>query len=396
MPEKLSIKEARKLVLNSQQVFSPSRTGAAIDATYAAIKHLGYIQIDTISVVARAHHHTLWNRNPRYKSIQLDQLLEQRKVFEYWSHAAAYLPIDDFRFSLPRMQTEQGDRGNWLRCEPKIKTEVFQRIRDEGPLMARDFVDPRPGRNGMWDWKPAKHALEQLFMEGVLMTTRRQGFNKVYDLTERVLPPNVVTVVPTPAELARHLINSFLRANGLGLTTEISYLRKGIRPVIQKVSMQMIENGELLEVDVRGQTWLALPQLQEVLSKPLSRSKLKILSPFDNLVIQRKRMRQLFEYDFLIECYVPAPKRKYGYFCLPLVWQGEIIGRMDCKAHRDVGKLEIRGLFLESGKFDLKQLLDALVKELRLFSDFNGCHQIQVSSLADASLQKLLCDQLDR
>ncbi len=383
-------------MLNSQRILSPRRSGKAIEATLEVIRHLGYIQIDTISVVARAHHHTLWNRNPRYQSTQLDQLLEQRKVFEYWSHAAAYLPIEDYKYCLFRMQVARGERGGWLQCEPGIKKQVLKRIRDEGPLMARDFTDPRPGRAGMWDWKPAKIALEQLFMEGQLMTARRQGFHKVYDLTERVLPESVDTRMPNQEEYARHLIHAYLKTNGLGQVAEFGYLRKGIRPTIQIAVDEMLEQGELQLVKVKGEPWLMLPEAINLLEKSLTRSKAKILSPFDNMVIQRKRMRQLFDFDYLIECYVPGPKRQYGYFCLPVVWQGQIVARMDCKAHRDKGVLEVRSLHLEQGKYDPNKLADALISELDAFSKFNGCNKIKVGKVSNRTLETLLRDHSGR
>ena len=158
---------------------------------YQQLKHLGYIQIDTISVVQRAHHHTLWNRNPRYKASQLDQLLADKQVFEYWSHAAAYLPFRDYRFSLPRKYAfASGDQNHWYKRDEQMLKWVLKRIATEGPLMAKDFehtgkrIDP-------WRTKPAKRALEYLFMQGDLMVPYRINFHKVYDLTERVLPESI-------------------------------------------------------------------------------------------------------------------------------------------------------------------------------------------------------------
>ena len=390
MPLELSIDEARKLVLHCQRILSPYQRGNTVDATEQVIGDLGYIQIDTISVIVRAHHHTLWNRNPRYRPEQLDRLLENRKVFEYWSHAAAYLPMRDYRFSLPRMQQEVENPGHWYQRNAKMMKHVMERIRSEGPLMVRDFADPRPGKTAMWDWKPAKIALEQLFMEGSLMTTRRQGFHKVYDFPENVLPGNIDTTTPTQEELARFLIRSFLSAHGLGNVAEIAYLRKGMRPLITQVAKEMLAAGELHDVKAADARWLALPELMHLLDKPLARTKVKILSPFDNLVIQRKRMRQLFDFDYQIECYVPEKKRRFGYFVLPVIWQGRFGARMDCKAHRDKGVFEVRKLFVEQRTRAIGRMAPLLYKELMAFAKFNGCSRIVVGDQCDQASGKLL------
>ncbi|HPR08023.1 MAG TPA: crosslink repair DNA glycosylase YcaQ family protein, partial [Denitromonas sp.] len=193
MTESLSLEHAQKLVLLSQRLPPGKPVGSPVAATLAAIEHLGYVQIDTISAVQRAHHHTLWNRNPRYGAAHLDQLVADKQVFEYWSHAAAYLPMRDYRFSLPRKHAiASGAQRHWYAPDAPLMQAVLKRITDEGPLMAKDFE--HSGRKlGEWQTKPAKRALEYLFMMGELMLPRRVSFQKVYDLTERVLPAGIDT-----------------------------------------------------------------------------------------------------------------------------------------------------------------------------------------------------------
>ena len=176
-------------MLLSQKLPPGKQTGSAAAATLSAIEHLGYIQIDTISAIERAHHHTLWNRNPRYKPSHLDQLLADKKVFEYWSHAASYLPMRDYRYSLPRKQAiKNGEQNHWYERDERLMKSILQRIDSEGPLMARDFEN-KGKKSGEWSSKPAKRALENLFMQGDLMVPyHRVNFQKVYHLTERVLP----------------------------------------------------------------------------------------------------------------------------------------------------------------------------------------------------------------
>jgi uncharacterized protein YcaQ len=388
--ESLSMQEARKLVLHSQRVLTARTTGRSIDATLDAIQHLGYIQIDTISVVQRAHHHTLWNRNPRYSISHLEKLLQLGSVFEYWSHAAAYLPMTDFRYSLPNKDEITRGRKLWYECDPKLKRYVLKRIDDEGPLQAKDFERGDKGRLGMWEWKPAKYALEQLFMEGKLMVARRQGFQKVYDLSSRVLPEHVDTSMPTSQEFCRFLIRRYLEANGPGLASEIAYLRKGMKGKIESELQNMREQGELIVVEIENEHYYILPHMLESLSRPLSRARVKILSPFDNLVIQRKRISRFFGFDYQIECYVPESKRKHGYFCLPVLWNAGLAARMDCKADRKTSTFLIRNLVLEPGINKIDDFTDALEKALHSFMAFNQCHRLEVGTVSDQLVQQSL------
>ena len=365
-----------------------------MDATAQAISDLGYVQIDTISVVARAHHHTLWNRNPRYQPADLDKLLESRRVFEYWSHAAAYLPIGDYRFSLPKKHAEAEGSGHWHARDIKLEKQVLKRICDEGPLMARDFSNPNPGKTEMWHWKPAKIALEQLFMEGKLMTTRRQGFNKVYDLTERVLPDGIDTKMPSEWEYAEHLICAYLFAQGIGQAAEMAYLRKGWKPTVEKTLKDLMEEGKVEMIQVGKEVWYTLPESLQLISKPLNRSRAIILSPFDNFIIQRKRIQQLFDFAYQIECYVPEPKRQFGYFVLPVIWQGKLVARMDCKAHRQQRHFQVKNLYLESKIKVSDQLAKAVAKAIIDFAEFNACFSVLVDHTVPKTLKPLLLKEL--
>ena len=388
--ESLSIQQARKLVLLSQQVPPANQRGRAKAATLSAIEHLGYIQIDTISVIQRAHHHTLWNRNPRYNTTQLDQLMTDRQVFEYWSHAAAYLPMRDFRFSLPQKHAlASGNQEHWYERDERLMQSVMTRIATEGPLMARDFGH-NGQRTGEWKVKPAKRALECLFMQGDLMAPRRVNFHKVYDLTERVLPEGTDTTLPDPEEYARFLILRFLRANGLGQSDEIAYLLNNTKQLVSATAQEMVSTGELLRLRVCNQYYYALPNSLELLNKPLARSRLKILSPFDNLVIQRKRLQALFGFDYLIECYVPMAKRRYGYFSLPILWNGELVARMDCKAERKESLLHIYHLALEPSLVRTDAFFLALRKELESFLQFNHCKSLRLHRTSPAKIRPVL------
>lgn len=397
MKDSLSIQQARKLVLFSQRLPPSKQTGTAIAATLSAIEHLAYIQIDTISVIQRAHHHTLWNRNPRYKPEQLDQLIANKHVFEYWSHAAAYLPMTHYRFSLPRKNAlRRGDQNHWYPRNEKLMKSVLNRISAEGPLMAKDFEDEKSkskSKPGDWKSKPSKQALETLYMQGDLMTSSRVNFHKVYDLTERVLPEGIDTSEPSVDEYSRFLITQYLLANGLGQAAEIAYLLKNTKPMVTATLQEMAANGELVELTVDSHHYFALTASLETLSKPLARSKLKILSPFDNLLIQRKRMRALFDFDYLIECYVPEAKRQYGYFSLPILWDGKLVARMDCKVDKSKSILNIKHLALEpslaKNPVKTEAFYLALHKELDAFLTFHNCHLVQIHKTSPASFMQM-------
>lgn len=381
--EKISLAEARALALQSQGLSSQAAFGLGTSGALAAVEHLGYVQIDTISVVERAHHHVIWTRVPDYQPAFLDQLLvKDKSVFEYWSHAASYLPMKDFRFALPRMRRYASGYTHWFTLNEghrPWRRRILSRIRSEGPLSIRAFADPeferKRGPGGWFERTPAKQMLEQLFMEGELMVSGRKGFEKFYDLTERFLPAGVSTAYPTLAEQAQHMIRSHLRAHGLMRTAEIGHLRKKeMKDLLAREARKMAREGEIVELKVEGieDPYFALPGSRE--ARPCEG--VRILSPFDSQVIRRDRMRELFGFDYTIECYVPEAKRKFGYFVLPVLVDGQFAGRIDAKADRALGELQVRGLFAEKG-VRIRELRERLAPALAEFARFNGCARVR-------------------
>jgi hypothetical protein len=253
--------------------------------------------------------------------------------------------------------------------------EVLARVRTEGPLKASDFEHPSDQRGSWWDWKPAKKALEQLFMRGELMVLRRERFQKVYDLAERVLPPGIDTRVPDDEEFGRYLVNRFLNANGFGSEAQFAYLRKGMRPVIKRVLAQGLEAGELQQFKVDGQQYFCPAELS---AAPMIPERVWLLNPFDNLVIQRNRLKQWFGFDYQLEVYLPQEKRVYGYFSLAILWCQQFIGRVDVKADRPRQCLLLQNLVLEP-EYANRPLDDGLLAELaRAIADyarFNACER---------------------
>ena len=385
----LTPKQACNLALTSQGLHKNDVFGQGIVGTHAAVEHLSYIQIDAISVIQRAHHHCLWSRVKNYQTDFIEQLIANKQIFEYWSHAAAYLPMQDYRFSLPQKQAITKGERHWHQKNPIIEKRVLQRIQQEGPLRATDFQQKRAKKcakngAGWWDWKPDKVALEQLFIEGELMVVERRGFQKVYDLTERVLPTGINTTMPSANEFERHLIMCCLKAHGFASAQQISYARRGLNSHITRTCQQMYENSELQKIKIGEHVYYALPNITDLIKQPVNRNQVNILSPFDNAVIQRNRLSVVFGFDYQIECYVPPTKRQYGYFSLPLLWGTEFVGRMDTKIDRKTHILHIQNLNLETLKVD--EFIDVFQPAIKAFMQFNNGERIQVHKVTSNHL----------
>jgi uncharacterized protein len=378
----LSLPQARKLVLLSQCISTKSLKGSAYSETLNVFERLGYVQIDTISVVQRAHHHTLWSRNPRYQVAHLDQLVADKKVFEYWSHAASYLPMKDYRFSLPRKTAfKLGQQSHWYKKDHKLMADVLKRIESEGPLMAKDFVSKSYKTSG-WGSKPTKQALETLFMQGDLMIAERKNFHKVYDLTQRVLPNDVDTSIPTEQEYGQFLVLSYLRAHGFGNLAEITYLLKNIKTLASQALNMLLESGDIKKVIINESVYFACCDALLLLDKRLNKKQVHILSPFDNLLIQRKRTQSIFNFKYLLECYVPAAKRQFGYFCLPVLWNGKLVARADCKVDKQTNILNVIHLFIEPSVKEKEIFLTALEEKLQAFAQFNQCSHYAIQKVS--------------
>jgi uncharacterized protein YcaQ len=331
----------------------------------------------------------------------LDRLqAEDRSVFEYWGHAASYLPMSDYRFYMPRMHSLRNPQNKWVRRiwekHGHLLKPLLERVQKEGPLSARDLASSSEAKRGpWWGWTSGKAALELLFWQGDLMVTARRNFERVYDLTERVLPNGIDTRMPDSDELGRFLVRRALSAYGIAREREIhNHIPAADKAVMHAALQELLESGEVVPVcfaDEARADYFALSSMMEISSKTRRHSRrLHILSPFDNLIIQRDRMKRLFDFDYTIECYVPAAKRRYGYFVLPILWQGELIGRLDPKADRAQRVLIIRKLFLEREPKNRDIFLASLATKLREFAAFNDCDEIKIEKTAPGTLKREL------
>jgi len=383
----LSIEEARKVALFAQLHNLQKLSGK--NGVYELIRQLGYVQIDTISVVERAHHHTIWSRIPDYDKPWLDELLSRdRLIYEHWGHAASYLPMEDYRFSLPRMQLFP-DTSGWERqffdnCKHVLQ-DVLARIKAEGPLGAKDFPNKQDVKT-YFVWgsvKPEKIALELLLWKGELMIDRRDKFQRIYDLRERILPDWVNTNFPSDEELYRHYILRSLSSLGIGSESDIRghFMLKQSTEFSKQFS-NLLDAGEMQKLTVKGlqEDYYALPDTLTAEQTTESEiPKMHILSPFDNLVIQLPRLIKLFGFDYTLECYVTPSKRVYGYWCLPLLYGQDFVGRLDCKANRSSKKMELIKLFWEDGIKPNKAMKQALQRTFDQFAQFCGCESVSIS-----------------
>lgn len=389
MKQSSMLKQLQRATLQSQGLSKTHSFGKGKKAVLSVLEHLGYVQIDTLAIVERAHHHTFWARVPDYRIEYLGQLVEERKVFEYWFHAASYLPIRDFRYALPQMLLfKRGGARYYNNVDSKILSYVKDRIRLDGPQKARDFKSTNKKAGSWWDWKPTKVALEKLFMQGDLMVCGRDGMEKIYDLTERVLPSTTNTTEPSPLEFAEYLVKTHLRAYGVISVKQIIHLKKGkaLRKNVELVLQTMLETKKVQQVSIDGipKIFASTTLPENTIKKPSP--DIRLLSPFDNSVIHRERLAYLFDFDFRLECYKPREKRQYGYFCLPILFGDEFIGRVDCKAHRKNGQLELIHLHIENTDLEVESWLDAFAKAINRFATFNGCQSVKLTKISPTNL----------
>ncbi|BAP37348.1 winged helix-turn-helix domain-containing protein [Acinetobacter guillouiae] len=383
------IESLRRLALSHQGLISPASFGTGLSGTRHAIEHLGYVQIDTISVVERAHHHILWSRVPDYQQSHLNQLVKQQHIFEYWFHAASYLPMQDYRYALPHMTSiRNGEHRYFNRGDQAFMNEILARAKAEGSIRLRNIEQGnKQNSGGWWNSSLARRSIEQLFMQGDLMISERNGMEKVYQLTEYCIPSHLDLSVPTLEEYARYLFNTTLRAHGVFAWKQLLHLKVGqkIREAMRDIVNEQLDAGVITTLAQLGSSdkesqnlYIQTDALEQI---PNIELKVKILSPFDNLVIHRERLNTLFKFDYRLECYVTPPKRVFGYFCLPILYGDQIVGRIDCKAHRAKNQFEVISLHLEPQHLnhtitDPAHFFNALNTEIHHFAQFNQCINI--------------------
>jgi hypothetical protein len=376
----LSREQARKIILHAAGLSGRASFGKGREAVYKVIEQLGFIQIDTNYTIERAHHHAIAARVPDYRLEWLDELQQDGRVFEFFTSDAGYIPMRDFRFSLPVKQGFLSSRKPLTPAEVHLMNKILDRVAREGPLMVKDFENDRQEASaGWWDWRPSKIALERLYLDGRLMTTRTKGFQKIYDLPINLLPDDIDTTMPTPEEFARHVIRRELRSLGIAYAKEMAWRARYAKGnVIKKELEKLVAEGEVCEVAIEGLKTAPLYMFPGYKNKKIRLSDdAFILSPFDPLNVFRHRLRDFFDFDYQIECFVPEPKRKYGYFSLPVLVGDRFVARMDSKADRKQKTLIIHNLHFEPVKLSKPQLV-RIADAIKVFAAFNQCGDIVI------------------
>jgi uncharacterized protein len=368
---------ARHIWLCAQRLDTPTPFGAGPQAVAAAIEHLGYVQIDTISVIERCHHHILWNRIPEYRRADLRHAQSADKsVFEYWTHALSYVPAKHVRFFIPAMKRHQREGHKWLgSVRPADLRKVLRLIRRDGPLTIRDIDDDvLVDKEHLWaSRKPSKRALQLAFYTGVLTVSERNGMLKTYELISRHFGWDKPPRGASPKEVTAYLLDRALHAQGVVSLESICHLDAPSKPAIRRLIEARVRRAELVPVAIDGagkqEHWVRSEMLEIDSAAP---ELVHILSPFDPLIIQRKRTHLFFDYEHRFEAYVPKEKRRFGYFALPVLVGDSIVAAIDLKTDRKERKLLVQNWSWVGGaaRGAGKQLKRRIEDELHRFERF--------------------------
>jgi len=336
---------ARRIWLAAQRLDTAAPFGGGPEATRAAIEHLGYVQIDTINVIERCHHHILFTRIPAYEREHLRRAQTVDKtIFEYWTHALSYVPTRDLRYFLAAMKRHRDNPGGWFgTVTPADLRKVLTLLRKEGALSIRDIDDDvLVEKHHPWaSRKPSKRALQSAFFMGRVTVSERTGMLKTYELIDRHFGWETRPKPATERQRLDYVLDRALRAQGVVSLDSAAYLEANTKPGLRLLIEARVRRRELVSVRLEGaekvEHW-APPDTLDAMPDPVEEP-VHILSPFDPLVIQRKRLALVFGYDHLFEAYVPKEKRRLGYFALPVLVGDQIVAALDLKADRAAGEL---------------------------------------------------------
>ncbi|ONR79538.1 hypothetical protein A8E25_03880 [Burkholderia cenocepacia] len=399
----LSPAAARALHLAAQGLLTPPRRKATKSDVLDTIRRMAQLQIDTIHVVARSPYLVLFSRLGNFSPQWLDEHLAEARLFEYWSHEACFLPIEQFGLMRYKMLDPSGMgwkyAAEWhAQNRPEIE-RLLARIRAEGPVRSADFAreDGVKG-NGWWDRKPEKRHLEVLFTTGDLMVSERRNFQRVYDVRERVLPgwDDTRDLPPREAVLPA-LLDYTCRALGVVRADWVADYYRLPRRSYRAELERLAEAGDLIPVQIDDwkepayvhrslDAWLPAAAADTLRSTVTT-----LLSPFDPVVWDRRRASTLFGFDYTIECYTPEHKRRYGYFCLPVLHRGRLVGRVDAKAHRTLGTFELKAVHVEPGVRFGTGLAADVAKAVKKLAAWHGTPEVAVRH-APPELVKALAD----
>jgi len=417
MPDpSIPLRAVTTLFLQRQHLARPRALTLTANRLGRFVEDVGGIQLDSINVLDRAHYLTVWSRFGPYDRAWLDRIVYRRRLlFEYWAHAACLVPttmLPWWRRAMLDYRLRHTGWSRWLRRNAKVLERVKSAVLANGPMAQGDFEGRRPaGAAGWWSWRPVQHALHYLWMTGALTIHSRQHFQKRFDLLERAIPDALGCEPVSSGDFQRWHIERSLHAMGaateLDLTHYLTFPRFG--PGLRRAALgAMIEGGEVtaLEIEGRPGRWLALtrdlPALARARRAPTPSRGTTLLSPFDSLLWYRDRVARLFGFDYRIEVYTPGHKRVHGYYTLPILHHGHLIGRVDAKSHRAEGRLEIRHVHFEpwfasgqepptgGARLDQDEALDGLRDAFASLGTFVGAGKVVLRRVTPSRLRRLL------
>lgn len=391
----ISKEQAQNCILDAQGLRTRNLCNSILDV----VERVHNIQIDTISVVSRSHNLTTFNRYDKYIEGQIWDELRAKNLFEFWSHSMCLMPIETYPYyrwiADKYAQKKKGWYVEWGVKNSQIVEDVYKHVKENGPTASRDIGTSGGKREGWWDWKVEKRALEYLFTTGKLMVAYRDAFQKYYDLTERVLPPSISSEPLSDIEAAEFAALTCIKALGLASWQDVKFYtgstiyrehwkstNKG-----QHFLDSLVDSGALEPVSISGihekyyVGTLEGKKLEQF--KPRTKVEpMKFLCPFDNLLRERHLPSKLWSFDYKIEAYTPLPDRQYGYYVLPILHNDQLVGRLDAKVHRVKKLLEVKSLFIESNHWSDDETLNAFKTGLKRFAEFHGCEEIHIDTIS--------------
>ena len=388
----LTLAEARRVALAAQG-FGREYSGGDLKKLQTLLDHVGVLQIDSVNVLVRSQELPIFARIGRHDRRVVGDAVSNGRMFEYWVHEASLAPVEMHPLMRWKMARPHPWFGNYYAQNKSLVERMFRRVRDEGPLKAAD-VSMRVGKKGTWwDWDDAKRALEYLFYAGRVTTRARDtDFARIYDMPERVLPKHVLeTATPSELESRRELIRRAASHLGVATFSDLADYHRQKPREARTALLSLVEDGSLLTASVEG--WNDPAFVPKRLSLPKSVADCALLSPFDSLVWNRDRNERLFGFHYRIEIYTPKPKRRFGYYVLPVLCGGRLVGRLDLKADRQASTLRVEGAFVESG-IQPRNVVTPIAGELQSMADWLGLASVEVGRRG--GLAKPLAQQFSR
>jgi uncharacterized protein YcaQ len=382
---RLTVAQARRAALAAQGLAAPRPKSPNIGHLVRAIRSIGVLQIDSVNVVERAHHLTLFTRLGPHDTGLLERALDERRIFEYWGRMASLCPIEDF--PLYRWKMDRYGEGNWRWIQeikekaPGYIESVYRQVAERGPLTTSELEEPGDRSGPWWGWADGKVVLEYLFAAGRITVSHRKNFTRYYDLTERVIPEEHFAAQPVETSSAqRRMLLEAARSLGVGTARDlIDYY--WIRPAQGRpILTGLVADGSLVEVEVTG--WKEPAYTLPEVKVPRSVDARTLINPFDTHAFNRDRLLRLHDFHYRIEIYVPQPKRVYGYYVFPFLLGDDLVARVDLKADRKAGVLRVHGAFLEEGQ-DPKRVARELAIELAEMARWLGLGELEVGNKGD-------------